>query len=143
MCERMRMEEYQSIGKYPFHGQKSGRLSDQHCRTTNRPPTRRKPVMNSLGRSIDGSIPVQALLYPDETLVASQGNIGLYDGWVSCFLLAAARPVSSPPLPVQESEGSKSPERIDTPYVAQIDLRRQSASAQAIVGICTLRRPPI
>ena len=36
--------------------------------------------MNSLGRSLDGSIPVQALLYPNETLVASQGTIGLYDG---------------------------------------------------------------
>ena len=98
--------------------------------------------MNSLGRSLDGSIPVQALLYPDETLIASQGNIGLYDGCVSGLaprsVLRDARVLLSPPLPVQESEGSKSPERIDTPYVAQIDLRRQSPSTQGIVGICTL-----
>ena len=76
--------------------------------------------MNSLGRSLDGSIPVQALLYPDETLIASQGNIGLYDG--SVFLLSAycqlMRRVLSPPFPVQESEGSEPPEWIDTPYVA-------------------------
>ncbi|KAJ8507573.1 hypothetical protein ONZ45_g10078 [Pleurotus djamor] len=31
-------------------------------------------------RSIDGSIPVQALLYDDEDLFASQENVGIYDG---------------------------------------------------------------
>ena len=28
----------------------------------------------------DDSIPVQALLYPDEVLIASQGDVGVYDG---------------------------------------------------------------
>lgn len=101
--------------------------------------------MNSLGRSLDGSIPVQALLYPDETLIASQGNVGLYDRFASSFLflLAVSSRVLSTTVAVQEPEGPKSPEWIDTPYIAQIDLHRQSPSAQAFVGICAIRRPPV
>ena len=65
------------------------------------------PVMNSLGRSLDGSIPVQALLYPDETLVASQGNVGLYDRFASSFLFfCSLRAAVSypPPLPCRNQK---------------------------------------
>ena len=31
-------------------------------------------------RPVDGTIPVAALLYDDETLLATQGDVGLYDG---------------------------------------------------------------
>jgi len=31
--------------------------------------------------SVDGSIPVQALLYPDEDLLSSQEGVGIYDGF--------------------------------------------------------------
>jgi len=31
-------------------------------------------------RSVDGSIPVQALLYNDEELLAVQDGVGIYDG---------------------------------------------------------------
>ena len=40
-------------------------------------------IMSVLGRytkSIDGTIPVSALLYDDERLLASQDGVGLYDG---------------------------------------------------------------
>jgi hypothetical protein len=35
--------------------------------------------------SVDGTIPVLALLYGDEELLASQDGVGIYDGCV-CFL---------------------------------------------------------
>lgn len=31
-------------------------------------------------KGVDGTIPVRALLYNDEELLASQDNIGVYDG---------------------------------------------------------------
>lgn len=31
-------------------------------------------------RSVDGTIPVQALLYNDEELLGSQDGVGIYDG---------------------------------------------------------------
>lgn len=33
--------------------------------------------------SVDGTIPIQALLYTDEQLLASQEGVGIYDGYVS------------------------------------------------------------
>jgi ESCRT-II complex subunit VPS36 len=36
--------------------------------------------MNRHFRRLDGTIPVAALLYEDEELVASQDGVGLYDG---------------------------------------------------------------
>lgn len=32
--------------------------------------------------SVDGTIPVQALLYDDEDLLVSQDSVGIYDGYV-------------------------------------------------------------
>jgi hypothetical protein len=37
-------------------------------------------------RSVDGTIPVSALLYDDEELFASQGDVGVYDGYVLTLL---------------------------------------------------------
>ncbi|KAG8827397.1 hypothetical protein FRC19_003546 [Serendipita sp. 401] len=36
--------------------------------------------MDTHGETIDGTIPVAALLFPDEILLAEQDNVGLYDG---------------------------------------------------------------
>lgn len=36
--------------------------------------------METHGTAIDGSIAVAALLYPDETLLADQDGVGLYEG---------------------------------------------------------------
>lgn len=36
-------------------------------------------------RAVDGTIPVPALLYDDEELLASQDNMGIYDGCVFIF----------------------------------------------------------
>ena len=36
---------------------------------------------------MDGTIPVPALLYQDEDVLASQEGVGIYDGWVSSTLL--------------------------------------------------------
>jgi ESCRT-II complex subunit VPS36 len=33
-------------------------------------------------RPVDGTIPVQALLYNDEEIHASQDSVGIYDGYV-------------------------------------------------------------
>ena len=33
--------------------------------------------------SVDGTIPVPALLYEDEVVLTFQDNVGIYDGWVS------------------------------------------------------------
>lgn len=33
--------------------------------------------------AVDGTIPVQALLYDDEDLLASQESVGIYDGYVT------------------------------------------------------------
>jgi len=35
--------------------------------------------------AVDGSIPVPALLFPDEDLLAAQDNVGLYRGYVDPF----------------------------------------------------------
>ncbi|TDL26950.1 hypothetical protein BD410DRAFT_714891 [Rickenella mellea] len=40
------------------------------------PPT----ILNAYAKPVDNTIPVQALLYDDETLHASQDSVGLYDG---------------------------------------------------------------
>lgn len=37
-------------------------------------------------RSVDGTIPVQALLYNDEEVHASQDGVGIYDGYVDLAL---------------------------------------------------------
>src|ERR1700685_2092354 len=37
-------------------------------------------------RTADGTIPVPALLYDDEELLASQENTGIYDGYVQVYL---------------------------------------------------------
>lgn len=34
-------------------------------------------------RAVDGTIPVPALLYDDEELLANQDNTGIYDGYVT------------------------------------------------------------
>lgn len=39
-------------------------------------------MLNRYSRTVDGSIPVPALLYDDERLLASQDGVGLYDGYV-------------------------------------------------------------
>lgn len=36
--------------------------------------------------SVDGSIPVPALLYSDEEICASQDSVGIYDGYALFFL---------------------------------------------------------
>lgn len=33
--------------------------------------------------SVDGTIPVPALLYEDEVILTSQDSVGIYDGYVS------------------------------------------------------------
>jgi ESCRT-II complex subunit VPS36 len=33
---------------------------------------------------VDGTIPVQALLYTDEQLYVTQEGVGIYDGYVFC-----------------------------------------------------------
>jgi len=37
-------------------------------------------VLRRYTRPVDGTIPVQALLYHDEELLASQDTVGIYDG---------------------------------------------------------------
>lgn len=37
-------------------------------------------ILKSYTKSIDGTIPVQALLYDDEQLLGSQEGVGIYDG---------------------------------------------------------------
>lgn len=37
-------------------------------------------VLKSYTKPIDGTIPVQALLYDDEQLLGSQEGVGIYDG---------------------------------------------------------------
>lgn len=38
--------------------------------------------MDFHARSVDGTIPVIALLFPDEALLAEQDGVGLYDGYI-------------------------------------------------------------
>lgn len=40
--------------------------------------------MDIHGTRADGSIPVVALLFPDESLLAEQDSVGLYEGYVNC-----------------------------------------------------------
>ena len=42
--------------------------------------TPRGMILKSYTRPIDGTIPVQALLYDDEQLLGSQEGAGIYDG---------------------------------------------------------------
>ena len=37
-------------------------------------------VLKRYTKSVDGTIPVPALLYEDEDLLASQDGVGIYDG---------------------------------------------------------------
>jgi ESCRT-II complex subunit VPS36 len=37
-------------------------------------------VLKRYTREVDGTIPVQALLYDDEEISASQDGVGIYDG---------------------------------------------------------------
>jgi hypothetical protein len=39
-------------------------------------------VLRRYARSVDGTIPAQALLYNDEEIHASQDGVGIYDGYV-------------------------------------------------------------
>lgn len=40
-------------------------------------------VLKRYAREVDGTIPVQALLYGDEELLASQDGVGIYDGYAA------------------------------------------------------------
>lgn len=42
--------------------------------------------------SVDGSIPIPALLYDDEDLLASQDSVGIYDGYVLSLHSASGFP---------------------------------------------------
>jgi len=42
-------------------------------------------------RSIDGTIPVQALLYNDEEIQASQDGVGIYDGYVHDIIFTSVQ----------------------------------------------------
>jgi len=37
-------------------------------------------ILKSYTKPIDGTIPIQALLYDDEQLLGSQEGVGIYDG---------------------------------------------------------------
>lgn len=39
-------------------------------------------VLRRFTISVDGTIPISALLYDDEDLLASQDSVGIYDGYV-------------------------------------------------------------
>lgn len=39
-------------------------------------------VLRRFTTAIDGTIPIPALLYDDEDLLASQDSVGIYDGYV-------------------------------------------------------------
>ena len=39
-------------------------------------------VLRRVTAAVDGSIPISALLYDDEDLLASQDSVGIYDGYV-------------------------------------------------------------
>lgn len=43
--------------------------------------------METHGTAIDGSIAVAALLYPDETLLADQDGVGLYEGYFEYHIM--------------------------------------------------------
>jgi len=49
-------------------------------------------------RSVDGTIPIPALLYDDEELLASQENVGVYDGYVYFQMLYLCLRFSRVPL---------------------------------------------
>ena len=44
-------------------------------------------------KPVDGTIPIPALLYDDEDLLASQDGLGIYDGWVSFVKLLPIEPM--------------------------------------------------
>lgn len=44
-------------------------------------------ILQRYTRSVDGTIPVSALLYDDEDNYASQDNVGIYDGYFSFTVL--------------------------------------------------------
>lgn len=46
-------------------------------------------------RSVDGTIPVQALLYDDEELVAVQDGVGIYDGYACVGFHPIARQITT------------------------------------------------
>jgi hypothetical protein len=45
--------------------------------------TRKRMSIRRFTTDVDGTIPVPALLYDDEELLASQDNVGIYDEYVS------------------------------------------------------------
>ena len=49
-------------------------------------------------RSVDGTIPIPALLYDDEELLASQEDVGVYDGYVYFQMLYLCLRFSRVPL---------------------------------------------
>jgi ESCRT-II complex subunit VPS36 len=87
-------------------------------------------------RSVDGTIPVHALLYNDEQLLASQENVGIYDGYV--------RPthprIPSPTVSYQRSQLSlqKAPNNqngtvhVSTHRLFYIDSRREFSCSFAL-----------
>ncbi len=46
-------------------------------------------------RSVDGTIPVQALRYDDEELVAAQDSVGIYDGYACVGFHPIARQITT------------------------------------------------
>ena len=44
-------------------------------------------ILQKYTRSVDGTIPVVALLYNDEESYASQDGVGIYDGYVAFYAL--------------------------------------------------------
>ena len=57
-------------------------LSSNNCLLENRSINASEIAMSlrRYTKGVDGTIPVQALLYEDEELLVSQDNIGIYDG---------------------------------------------------------------
>jgi len=55
-------------------------ISFFHHRTSEAHKIALSMALKRFGQTIDGTIPIQALLYEDEQLLGSQDNVGIYDG---------------------------------------------------------------
>jgi hypothetical protein len=55
-------------------------------------------ILQKYTRSVDGTIPVSALLYNDEESYASQDSVGIYDGYVAFQALAYPFPSNGTPV---------------------------------------------
>lgn len=58
-------------------------------------PVSAEMALRRYTRSVDGTIPVQALLYDDEELVAVQDSVGIYDGYASVGFHPIARQITT------------------------------------------------